>query len=119
MIPMVEFDAFDSRRYRTVDVRSGYREWVGTYDRTVEDAMDIDLLEALREPPWHTIEDAADLGCGTGRTGTWLRDKGIASIDGVDLTPRCSTSRDRGGSTAVWSRPTCPPPAWGRRTTTL
>jgi SAM-dependent methyltransferase len=84
---MVDFAAFDARGYRTVDVRSGYGEWVATYEQTVEDAMDIDLLEALGHVPWSTSRRAADLGCGTGRTGAWLRDRGVPSIDGVDLTP--------------------------------
>ena len=84
---MTRFEGFDSRGYRTVDVRSGYAEWVATYEQTVEDAMDIHLLEALGEVPWEGVHRAADLGCGTGRTGAWLRERGIATIDGVDLTP--------------------------------
>src|SRR3954452_16948352 len=84
---MTDFQAFDMRGYRTVDVRSGYGEWVSTYEQTVEDAMDIDLLQALREVQWGGVERAADLGCGTGRTGAWLRERGVACIDGVDLTP--------------------------------
>jgi SAM-dependent methyltransferase len=84
---MVDFAAIDARRYRTVDVRSGYREWVTTYEHTVENAMDIDLLDALRNVPWPTVRRAVDLGCGTGRTGAWLQTKGVSSIDGVDLTP--------------------------------
>lgn len=84
---MTDFEAFDTRGYRTVDVRSGYGEWVSTYERTVEDAMDIHLLEGLSEVPWDGIRRAADLGCGTGRTGAWLRERGIAAVDGVDLTP--------------------------------
>ncbi len=84
---MTDFHAFDTRGYRTVDVRSGYGEWVTTYEQTVEDAMDIHLLESLDEVPWPTIRTAADLGCGTGRTGAWLAERGIPLIDGVDLTP--------------------------------
>jgi SAM-dependent methyltransferase len=84
---MTDFSAFDTRGYRTVDVRSGYGEWVATYEQTVEDAMDIHLLDALGAVPWDRIATAADLGCGTGRTGVWLRGRGIAKIDGVDLTP--------------------------------
>jgi SAM-dependent methyltransferase len=84
---MTEFSAFDSRGYRTVDVRSGYAEWVATYEQTVEDAMDIHLLEALRAVPWQRVGFAADLGCGTGRTGAWLHERGIPEIDGVDMTP--------------------------------
>jgi SAM-dependent methyltransferase len=92
-----DFTAFDTRGYRTVDVRSGYGEWAATYEGTVEDAMDIELLEVLREIPWPQIRRAADLGCGTGRTGAYLLERGVASIDGVDLTPEMlATARARG-----------------------
>jgi len=83
----VRFSDFDARGYRTVDVRTGYGEWVASYERTVEDTMDIALLDALSAVPWSTIGRAADLGCGTGRTGAWLRGAGVPSIDGADLTP--------------------------------
>jgi SAM-dependent methyltransferase len=98
---MTDFEAFDARGYRTVDVRSGYGEWVATYEQTVEDAMDIHLLEVLGAVPWATIRNAADLGCGTGRTGAWLRERGIASIDGVDLTPEML---DRARAREVYER---------------
>jgi SAM-dependent methyltransferase len=91
------FASFDTRGYRTVDARTGYGEWVATYERTVEDAMDLALLDALRSVPWATRQRAADLGCGTGRTGAWLRRKGIAAIDGIDLTPEMlARARARG-----------------------
>ena len=67
---MADFAPFDTRGYRTVDVRSGYGEWVATYEQTVEDAMDIELLESLETVRWEG--EVADLGCGTGRTGAWL-----------------------------------------------
>jgi SAM-dependent methyltransferase len=98
---MTDFRAFDERGYRTVDVRSGYAEWVSTYEQTVEDAMDIHLLEALGAVPWAKIANAADLGCGTGRTGAWLRERGIASVDGVDLTPEML---DRARARGVYER---------------
>jgi SAM-dependent methyltransferase len=84
---MLKFSDFDARGYRTVDVRSGYGEWVATYEQTVQDLMDVALLEALATVPWAAVRRAADLGCGTGRTGAWLRARGVSSIDGVDLTP--------------------------------
>src|SRR6266852_6064138 len=62
---MVQFSDFDSRGYRTVDVRTGYGEWVATYEPTVEDAMDVALLDALTKVPWRTLRRAADQGCGT------------------------------------------------------
>jgi SAM-dependent methyltransferase len=93
---MADFTPFDTRGYRTVDVRSGYGEWVATYEQTVEDAMDIELLERI-DVAWQDFETAADLGCGTGRTGAWLRDHGVTEIDGVDLTPEMlAVARERG-----------------------
>lgn len=83
----MRFSDFDSRRYRTVDVRTGYGEWVSTYEDTVEDAMDIALFDELVTARWAGTSRAVDLGCGTGRTGQWLRQNGVSSIDGVDLTP--------------------------------
>ncbi|MFE1592204.1 class I SAM-dependent DNA methyltransferase [Nocardia sp. NPDC058705] len=93
----MEFSDFDARGYRTVDVRTGYGEWVAHYEQTVEDAMDLALLDRLEEPSWGAVKRAVDLGCGTGRTGQWLRDKGVGSIDGVDLTPEMlAVARRRG-----------------------
>jgi SAM-dependent methyltransferase len=91
----VDFAAFDTRGYRTVDVRTGYRQWVPTYEDTVQDAMDIALLDELRSVSWSGR--AADLGCGTGRTAAWLRAHGVERIDGVDLTPEMlAVARGRG-----------------------
>lgn len=70
-----------------MDVRTGYGRWVSTYEDTVEDVMDIALLDELTEPSWGSVRRAVDLGCGTGRTAAWLRRHGVATIDGVDLTP--------------------------------
>jgi SAM-dependent methyltransferase len=92
---MAEFAPFDARGYRTVDVRSGYGEWVDTYEQTVQDAMDIELLERLGSVDW--AGEVADLGCGTGRTGAWLAERGVTAIDGVDLTPEMlARARERG-----------------------
>jgi SAM-dependent methyltransferase len=92
---VAEFAPFDTRGYRTVDVRSGYAEWVDTYEQTVQDAMDIELLERLAEVDW--AGEVADLGCGTGRTGAWLAGRGAIAIDGVDVTPEMlARARERG-----------------------
>ncbi len=99
---MVSFSEFDSRGYRTLDVRAGYAQWLQTYEQTVHDAMDIALLDELTEPSWWTFRRAVDLGCGTGRTAAWLRQWGIESIDGVDVTPEMlSVARSRG----LYTRP--------------
>jgi SAM-dependent methyltransferase len=93
---MADFTPFDTRGYRTVDVRSGYGEWVDTYEDTVQDAMDIELLERLEQVEW--AGEVADLGCGTGRTGAWLAQRpAITAIDGVDITPEMlARARERG-----------------------
>jgi SAM-dependent methyltransferase len=93
---MLEFSHFDRRNYPTVSVREGYRGWQPSYGTTVQDEMDLVLLEALESVAWTAIEHAADLGCGTGRTGAWLRAHGVAQLDGIDLTPEMlSVARSR------------------------
>ncbi|HEY7268459.1 MAG TPA: methyltransferase domain-containing protein [Dehalococcoidia bacterium] len=84
---MPDFAHFDSRHYRTVSVAAGYGEWAATYEDIVQDEMDIALLDRIERIDWASATAAADLGCGTGRTGAWLRSRGVAHIDGVDLTP--------------------------------
>jgi SAM-dependent methyltransferase len=86
-VTVLEFAHFDRRRYPTVSVREGYRAWMPSYETTVEDEMDLVLLDALEAVTWTNVRCAADLGCGTGRTGAWLRSRGVARIDGIDLTP--------------------------------
>jgi SAM-dependent methyltransferase len=78
---------FDKRRYPVVSVEAGYAEWAVQYDATVAVGLDRPLLERLHSVNWGDVRMAADLACGTGRTGEWLRAKGVARIDGVDLTP--------------------------------
>lgn len=91
----IDFDAFDRRGYRTVDARQGYGEWAATYERTVEDEMDVALLERVATVEW--AGEVADLGCGTGRTGAWLAARGVSAIDGVDVTPEMlAAARERG-----------------------
>ena len=84
--PMSSFDAFDRRGYRTVDARTGYGAWAPTYEGTVQDAMDVELLDALTELDVAGAT-VADLGCGSGRTGAWLHAHGAEAIDGADVTP--------------------------------
>ncbi|MGW5515140.1 class I SAM-dependent DNA methyltransferase [Nocardia africana] len=99
---MPTFADFDRRHYRTVDVATGYDGWAPTYERTVMDDMDLALLDRLRRPDWERVRSAADLGCGTGRTGHWLRGRGVAHIDGVDLSAgMLSVARDRGAHTTL------------------
>lgn len=98
---MTPFSAFDTRRYLTLPVREGYAEWSSTYEATVLDLMDLRLLDRLRSIRWHDVRRAIDLACGTGRGGAWLRQAGVAALDGLDLTPAMlAMARDK----AVYDR---------------
>jgi SAM-dependent methyltransferase len=81
------FSDFDARHYKTVGVKEGYEVWSSTYDTSGVCEIDIDLLRRFVGVDWTDIGEAIDLGCGTGRTGTWLKEKGVGRLDGVDLTP--------------------------------
>jgi SAM-dependent methyltransferase len=77
---------FDKRRYPTTSAAEGYGEWAATYEETMAVGLDRPLLPRLTSIDWRAVAQAADLACGTGRTGEWLKAKGVAAIDGVDLT---------------------------------
>ena len=83
---MVDFARFDTRHYPTLGVREGYAAWAPTYESTVSDLMDQRLLERLTSIDWANVGDAADLACGTGRGGSWLKGRGVARLAGVDFT---------------------------------
>ncbi|MBF6077101.1 class I SAM-dependent methyltransferase [Nocardia beijingensis] len=98
---MPSFADFDRRDYRTVDVATGYDGWAPTYEQTVLDEMDLALLGRLRLD-LDGVRRAADLGCGTGRTGTWLRERGIPHIDGVDVSQgMLAFAAERGAHTTL------------------
>ncbi|HEY8207598.1 MAG TPA: class I SAM-dependent methyltransferase, partial [Myxococcaceae bacterium] len=84
---MPAFSSFDTRGYPTVSAREGYALWSPSYEATVKEDMDTWLLEQVRTVAWSGVRRAADLGCGTGRTGSWLKEHGVQRIDGIDLTP--------------------------------
>lgn len=78
---------FDRRRYPTLAVRDGYREWAQTYENVVHDEMDLRLLSRIETVDWARASRVLDLACGTGRVGAWLRARGVDRVDGVDFTP--------------------------------
>lgn len=82
----MDFSLFDRRRYPVISVEHGYAEWASNYDATVAVGLDRPLLDSLTSVEWRRVRSAADLACGTGRTGAWLRQKGVRIIDGVDTT---------------------------------
>lgn len=83
----MDHSRYDKRRYPIVEVREGYGEWVRTYEHTVQDEMDLRLLERLETVDWAMARRVLDLACGTGRIGAWLRGRCDGAIDGVDITP--------------------------------
>jgi SAM-dependent methyltransferase len=85
---MAEFSKFDARNYPTLGVREGYAAWADSYEATVLDLMDLRLLERLTTVDWPDVGAALDLACGTGRGGAWMKARGVARIDGIDLTPQ-------------------------------
>ena len=82
----MDFSHFDTRKYPTISVQEGYGEWASTYEDIVQDAMDLRLLARIQSVAWDRLQEAADLACGTGRIGVWLKQQGVTSLDGVDLT---------------------------------
>lgn len=78
---------FDQRHFPTLSVQEGYTVWAATYDEMKAGSlMDYPLLERIQTVAWGQLEAVADLACGTGRTGTWLKEHGVRFLDGVDLT---------------------------------
>jgi SAM-dependent methyltransferase len=94
----VDHARYDKRNYPIVEVREGYGEWARTYEQTVQDEMDLRLLNGVRTIDWAAARSVLDLACGTGRVGVWLRRRGHAGVlDGVDLTPEMlEVARTRG-----------------------
>jgi len=83
----MDAEIFDKRGYPVAAAAAGYGEWADRYEATVAVGLDAPLLERLASVPWGEADLAVDLACGTGRTGAWLAARGVAAIDGVDLTP--------------------------------
>ena len=82
----MDFSPFDRRRYPTLPVREGYREWAETYEDVVQDEMDLRLLARIETVDWAQAGRVLDLACGTGRIGAWLRAQGVQRLDGLDFT---------------------------------
>jgi len=80
------FEQYDSRHFPTVDVQRGYSEWSNFYDEALCEAFDVGLLAELETVKWPDVRRAADLGCGTGKIGAWMRKRGVAELHGVDCT---------------------------------
>lgn len=93
----MDASSFDTRDYPIADAASGYGEWAATYEETVAVGLDAPLLARLTAIDWARVAEAADFACGTGRTGQWLKEKGVAAIDGVDITPEMLARAEKRG----------------------
>jgi SAM-dependent methyltransferase len=82
----IDAAAFDHRGYPTTSAAAGYDEWAPTYEATVATGLDDLLLPRLRSIDWPAMDPVADLACGTGRTGAWLKARGAGAVDGVDIS---------------------------------
>src|SRR4051794_25434653 len=57
---MPNFARFDQRHYRTVTAQQGYGAWQPTYESTVQDVMDLALLDRIKTIDWAGASDVAD-----------------------------------------------------------
>ena len=96
-----QFERYDSRFYRTLEVAAGYAVWAPFYDATMDDRLDLPLLRSLSSIDWCDIAAAVDLGCGTGRIGMWLKEHGVRRLDGVDVS---SEMLDRAAAKQIYDR---------------
>lgn len=97
----MDFSPFDQRGYPTLSVREGYGAWAETYEKVVQDEMDLRLLARIGTVDWARTARALELACGTGRIGAWLRAQGVMHLDGVDFTPEML---ERASARAVYDR---------------
>ena len=83
----IEYNKYDQRQCKTVDVVTGYAEWADGYDEMLTGHLERPVLDALKGIEWDVVKEVADLACGTWRTGEWLLERNSALlIDGVDIS---------------------------------
>ncbi len=67
--------AFDQQHFPTLSVQEGYTAYAATYDEVkAQGLMDYPLLARIQTVVWEQLEAVADLACGTGRIGVWLKE---------------------------------------------
>ena len=93
----MDFKNFNKRNYAVISAREGYGEWANTYESSVPDLLDIQVLKNLKVVNWSMASQCLDLACGTGRTGQWLIDNGVNNIDGIDITPEMLEKAEKRG----------------------
>ena len=97
-MPVLDHSKYDTRNYPIVEAAVGYAQWAKTYEQIVQDEMDLRLLQRLESVIWADQERVLDLACGTGRIGSWIRQRSSVLIDGLDLTPEMLNLARRSGN---------------------
>ena len=81
-----------------------YAAWAPFYDATMDDHLDLPLLNLLSSVDWNETAACVDLGCGTGQIGAWLRAHGAERVDGVDAS---SAMLDQAAAKRIYDRLVC------------
>ena len=85
----LDFSFYDSRKQTVLPVAEGYALWSESYDDDpLHDFLDLPMFNSsgyLRSRI--KGERVLDYGCGTGRIGRWLKDRGADSVSGIDISP--------------------------------
>lgn len=102
----VRFENYDRRKYRTLSVEQGYRLWSESYDRFMAPfQLDLPLLARCNAVKLRGVRSALDLGCGTGRMGSWLKGRGVKAVDGMDASAAMlAHARQKGIYRRIWLR---------------
>lgn len=81
------FEIFDQSNLIPVDVKKGYSIWSEYYDDILTGNLEHPILNTFLRHISNNVGVVLDMGCGTGKTGEWLKDHfDDIVIDGVDFS---------------------------------
>lgn len=80
------FAFYDKRNYNSLSVSEGYKLWSKTY--SLIHFFDIDLLNFSSVVSKNISgKEILDVGCGTGRIGSWIKQFSPSILYGIDISP--------------------------------
>ncbi len=83
---VLSFEKYNRREGKIYDVINGYNEVAQDYDEISTAQIETPILEKIDAVEWGNVNYVADLACGTGRIGDWLKCKNKCMIiDGIDI----------------------------------